>query len=1010
MDDREKIFNEIVETERKYLASLDLLNKLYLKPIEKNKHMKLSPELKNIMSTLTIILNINQTLLKKMESSNKDAIGAAFKNVIPFLKAYTSYFNSYENASNDIRNAKKENKKFAEWLEKTEKAAKKNGQLAMNSYLIQPVQRIPRYNLLLNELIKKTDKTHEDYNNLSVCLAETKKVAAHLDCAIEEMDNRAKMALIQRNLMSNDGKFSKVSIVQPHRKFVSELEVFLLPSQMGLTQQDPITFMNYTADKNEQAIRYLFLFSDILLVCKKSTKEEQMTFNSLKQHRDMNDRASVRKSQMLFRMSMGQQTGDALDSEFAQDGGSSASPLYVVMDQIQLTSVPIVAAHSCTEFDSFYEFSKRFPNMTQIATKAQTLTFFSNDETKAAKWVSKFSSSIASLVKNTNYNMVDQPFCKRKGYPDEVIEYCVSTIQRCVVASLERDNIKKGMYILPRSVTEPVVNNVLAMSDEVILSVYNQETEQWDLLVEGSVILEKNPSQPGSFKFRFSDYVDSKRDCEFVMTSDRHIRVDEVQIFHFWETDTSDYALQLPNLQISRKLEQLYDMEIIMSINNAIQTTALIDEKNAIEVASIEKVVVLQKDDTDNEWKFNSCGNIFIFKYEAEPEVLKFYFFDLSTGENRNTLLKDGKLPYVDPVNFLHTWFEDQSLYDDGTAIALQFPDGETSVKLESLYDTIRVNQPKSNEDVDTDDQEWNVSYTPHDIVKDESWYNKKEDEEQSTMQRLLQQQERIKNMQKMLEGDSTEEPQDGSPVSEDVEKPVETDQPMDNGETTPEPAVKQSTDTTDVVDDSSEEEPEKQPVEPEIELSPNNEPVEQQPTKIEQTQDEPEKPEEHHIPEPETSVAEPVSEPQPEPEPEVTQPETKPEPEPQSQSEPEPEPEVKRTATEKPPVESSTTEPETLIMDDTIPEWKRRILQKKKSTEESTSTTPNATDSKGSEDLETSGYYPWQIEIMRRKRALAAKVLTDVQQPTQQNSTEETNATHKRSFRDLRARFEASN
>ena len=28
MDDREKIFNEIVETERKYLASLDLLNKV----------------------------------------------------------------------------------------------------------------------------------------------------------------------------------------------------------------------------------------------------------------------------------------------------------------------------------------------------------------------------------------------------------------------------------------------------------------------------------------------------------------------------------------------------------------------------------------------------------------------------------------------------------------------------------------------------------------------------------------------------------------------------------------------------------------------------------------------------------------------------------------------------------------------------------------------------------------------------------------------------------------------
>ena len=38
--------------------------------------------------------------------------------------------------------------------------------MPLDSFLIEPVQRIPRYCLLLSELLKYTDKSHADYENL----------------------------------------------------------------------------------------------------------------------------------------------------------------------------------------------------------------------------------------------------------------------------------------------------------------------------------------------------------------------------------------------------------------------------------------------------------------------------------------------------------------------------------------------------------------------------------------------------------------------------------------------------------------------------------------------------------------------------------------------------------------------------------------------------------------------------------------------------------------------------
>jgi len=42
--------------------------------------------------------------------------------------------------------------------------------MTLSSFLIMPIQRVPRYKLLLEELLRKTERTHADFGALNEAL------------------------------------------------------------------------------------------------------------------------------------------------------------------------------------------------------------------------------------------------------------------------------------------------------------------------------------------------------------------------------------------------------------------------------------------------------------------------------------------------------------------------------------------------------------------------------------------------------------------------------------------------------------------------------------------------------------------------------------------------------------------------------------------------------------------------------------------------------------------------
>lgn len=88
----------------------------------------------------------------------------------------------------------------------------------LSSYLIMPIQRIPRYKLLLETLIENTHKRHPDFSKvpsfaltyvghkraqLSEALGLVKEVATHINQAVRAQQNNETILAIQSQFTSN---------------------------------------------------------------------------------------------------------------------------------------------------------------------------------------------------------------------------------------------------------------------------------------------------------------------------------------------------------------------------------------------------------------------------------------------------------------------------------------------------------------------------------------------------------------------------------------------------------------------------------------------------------------------------------------------------------------------------------------------------------------------------------------------------------------------------------------
>lgn len=167
------------------------------------------------------------------------------------MKTYSTYINNFDNSALTIGKLRKSNKKFSKFCDKQVENPESRGQ-TLESLLIMPVQRIPRYILLLRELIKNSVASDPDLPLLENAFNTLSEIADLINTNKKDAESSEKVFAIQENLIGMSHP-----LVSPSRRFVKEGVLNYLADFKDMAKFDK--------SKKKQTV---YLFNDLLVTAK----------------------------------------------------------------------------------------------------------------------------------------------------------------------------------------------------------------------------------------------------------------------------------------------------------------------------------------------------------------------------------------------------------------------------------------------------------------------------------------------------------------------------------------------------------------------------------------------------------------------------------------------------------------------------------------------------------------------------------------------------------------------
>lgn len=271
---RTKVAKELVTTEHTYVESIENAIKTFAVPLrqmaESGKPLISMEDISTMFSRMEDILTINRALLAKLTMriakwNVVQKIGDVCVDVLSnpinglyFGKVYNDYTITYNNILETLDRCCREKSAFKRFVQNGEKAFWGSAGNTIQAFFILPVQRITRYILLFKEVIKFTNPSHPDYNNLATTLKEMECVCIDVNENQRKEDTEKKRV---QTLQQIQGK------IEPRVKDLMVEGRYLL--REGVISQ-------FDVDDDQIKERYYFLFNDILLVTKKSKQKYLM--------------------------------------------------------------------------------------------------------------------------------------------------------------------------------------------------------------------------------------------------------------------------------------------------------------------------------------------------------------------------------------------------------------------------------------------------------------------------------------------------------------------------------------------------------------------------------------------------------------------------------------------------------------------------------------------------------------------------------------------------------------
>nr|XP_042121926.1 FYVE, RhoGEF and PH domain-containing protein 2 isoform X3 [Peromyscus maniculatus bairdii] len=249
--EEKRVVQELLETEQAYVARLHLLDQVFFQELLKEAgRSKAFPEdvVRLIFSNISSIYCFHsQFFLPELQRRVDDwtatpRIGDVIQKLAPFLKMYSEYVKNFERAAELLATWMDKSPPFQEVVTRIQRS-EASGSLTLQHHMLEPVQRIPRYELLLKEYVQKLPAQAPDRADAQT-LDMIFLAAQHSNAAIAEMERLQGLWEVYQRLGLED------DIVDPSNTLLREGPVL----KISFRRSDPME-------------RYLFLFNNMLLYC-----------------------------------------------------------------------------------------------------------------------------------------------------------------------------------------------------------------------------------------------------------------------------------------------------------------------------------------------------------------------------------------------------------------------------------------------------------------------------------------------------------------------------------------------------------------------------------------------------------------------------------------------------------------------------------------------------------------------------------------------------------------------
>ncbi|XP_052600429.1 FYVE, RhoGEF and PH domain-containing protein 2 isoform X2 [Peromyscus californicus insignis] len=250
--EEKRVVRELLETEQAYVARLHLLDQVFFQELLKEAgRSKAFPEdvVRLIFSNISSIYCFHsQFFLPELQRRVDDwtatpRIGDVIQKLAPFLKMYSEYVKNFERAAELLATWMDKSQPFQEVVTRIQRS-EASGSLTLQHHMLEPVQRIPRYELLLKEYVQKLPAQAPDRADAQKALDMIFSAAQHSNAAIAEMERLQGLWEVYQRLGLED------DIVDPSNTLLREGPVL----KISFRRSDPME-------------RYLFLFNNMLLYC-----------------------------------------------------------------------------------------------------------------------------------------------------------------------------------------------------------------------------------------------------------------------------------------------------------------------------------------------------------------------------------------------------------------------------------------------------------------------------------------------------------------------------------------------------------------------------------------------------------------------------------------------------------------------------------------------------------------------------------------------------------------------